>query len=62
MIVVSADCLFVRIVVGWVVVGSLGWWGHWGGYETYFWFIVYSYVYPTYEGTKIGENVVSCMM
>ena len=35
-IVVSDYCVFVRIVVGWVVVVSLGSWGCWGGEKLIF--------------------------
>ena len=35
-IIMSDDCVVVRIVVGWVVVISLGSYGYWGGEKTYF--------------------------
>ena len=39
-IVVYADCIVVRIVVGWVIVASLGSFSCWGGNKTCYWVIL----------------------
>ena len=36
MIIVSSDCMVIRIVLGWVIVVSLGLYGCCGGDKTYF--------------------------
>ena len=55
-IMVSDDCVVVRIVVGWVVVANFGSQGCWGGKKAYFRGIVKSILYNVYNSDYTNKK------